>query len=154
MKYSKVKAMNDILCDSLSCMQAELFKMSVKLKINSDSFIKSFMNSDIARHLDSSFDHLQWAGKEYIMESILDELHEKLTFNHDTYDLDTMEWIGYVYRYWHFYTGESSKQIYRQAPSRIMQRVYPAYHTMDVTLAIDRLKEDYMEQKEKVQANH
>jgi hypothetical protein len=50
-------------------------------------------------------------------------------------------WVGYLYRYWHFYKGEPSKKIYRQANLKTMQRNYLMFHTMDPELAIDDLIE-------------
>lgn len=42
-----------------------------------------------------------------------------------------MYWAGYVYRYWHYVTGESSREIYRQAPAKTMNVNYLMFHTMD-----------------------
>lgn len=53
---------------SLSEMQGHLFEMSGELGYDSKTFIKSFMNSNIAKGLDDEFDFMQWAGKEYIFE--------------------------------------------------------------------------------------
>ncbi len=141
--------MHRALQSSLSDMQGQLFEMSIEKGLDSDSFVKAFMTSDIARDLDSEFNHMQWAGKEYIMERILDELKDKLKIGGETYDRETLYWMGYVYRRWHFYTGESSKEIYRQAPTKTMRVTYLAYHTMSVEMAIDRLKESYLEKHKK-----
>lgn len=141
--------MHKALQSSLSDMQGQLFEMSIEKGLDSDSFVKTFMTSDIARDLDSEFNHVQWAGKEYIMERILDELKDKLKIGGETYDREALYWMGYVYRRWHFYTGESSKEIYRQAPTKTMRVTYLAYHTMSVEMAIDRLKESYLEKHKK-----
>ena len=61
----------------------------------------------------------------------------------DTYTKDTIYCIGYIKRYWHYYTGESSKDIYKQAPVAIMKRNYLMFHTMAPELAIEDLKEIY-----------
>ncbi len=122
-------------------MQGQLFEMSGKLGYDSEAFIKAFMNSDIARHLDSDFDFLQWAGKEYIMERIQEELPEGCRTDGTVFSEETLYWAGYLYRWWHFCTGESSKEIYRIANARIINAVYFSYHTMDPEMAIDRLKE-------------
>lgn len=135
--------MDKLLQSSLCEMQSELFLMSIDKNIDSESFIKLFMNSNIANKLDSEFDFLQWAGKEYIMETILDEYKDELIFNGILYDRETMEWIGYIYRFWHFYTNESSKEIYKQANAKTMRIVYYSYHTLDCSVAIDKLKESY-----------
>jgi hypothetical protein len=55
---------------------------------------------------------------------------------------DDFHW---AYRYWNFYTGESSREIYKQAPAKTMKVVYLMYHTMSPEMAIDRLKEAYKE---------
>lgn len=58
---------------SLSQMQGALFEMSGSEGFDSETFIKVFMNSKIAEGLDSDFDFMQWAGKEYIMERMKEE---------------------------------------------------------------------------------
>ena len=141
--------MSDSLQLELSDMQGQLFEMSIEKGLDSETFIKVFMLSNIAKKIDSEFNHLQWAGKEYIMEQILDELKDKLKFDGEFYDKDTMYWTGYIYRNWHYYTGESSKEIYKQAPAKTMRITYFPYHTMSVEMAIDRLKESYKEKQNK-----
>ena len=137
--------MSDSLQSALSDMQGKLFEMSIEKGLDSEAFIKAFMLSDIAKNLDSEFNHMQWAGKEYIMERIYDELKDKLKSGGEIYDREMMYWAGYVYRTWHYYTGESSKEIYKQAPAKTMRVTYFPYHTMSVEMAIDRLKESYRE---------
>ena len=58
------------------------------------------------------------------------------------FDSETLYWAGYLYRYWHFYTGESSKEIYRQADAETINTMYYGYHTLDIKMAIDLLKEN------------
>lgn len=141
--------MSDSLQSALSDMQGQLFEMSIEKGLDSETFIKAFMLSDIANDLDSEFNHMQWAGKEYIMERILDELKDNLKFGGEIFDRETMYWAGYVYRRWHYYTGENSKEIYKQAPAKTMCVIYFPYHTMSVEMAIDRLKESYKEKHKK-----
>ncbi len=141
--------MSDSLRLALSDMQGQLFEMSIDKGLDSESFIKAFMLSDIANDLDSAFNHMHWAGKEYIMERILDELKDKLKIGGDIYDRETMYWTGYVYRQWHYYTVECSKDIYRQASAKTMRITYFPYHILSVKMAIDRLKESYLEKHKK-----
>lgn len=141
--------MSDSLQLALSDMQGQLFEMSIEKGLDSELFIKAFMLSDIAKDLDSEFNHMQWAGKEYIMERILDELKYMLKTGGEMYDRETMYWMGFIYRNWHYYTGESSKEIYKQAPAKTMRITYFPYHTMSVEMAIDRLKESYNEKHKK-----
>lgn len=141
--------MNKNLQLSLCDMQGQLFELSSDLGYDSISFIKTFMESNIAKKLDSDFNHLQWAGKEYILESIEIELGDKIEKNGKTFDKETLYWIGYIYRYWHFYTSEYSYEIYKQANAKTMLVTYLPYHTLSVELAIERLKESYLSKHNK-----
>ena len=131
------------LCDT----QGQLFELSSKYGYNSEAFIKAYMTSKVSMDMDKEFNHLQWAGKAYILSRIEDELSDKLIKDADVFDKETLYWIGYIYRYWHFYTGEKSKEIYKQAPVKTMKTVYLMYHTMSPEMAIDRLKETYIKKK-------
>jgi len=128
---------------SLCEMQGQLFIQSAEKGYSSEKFIKTFMTSDIAADLDSDFNHLQWAGKEYILERMEMEFGDILDEKGEVYDREALFWMGYVYRYWHFYKGESSKKIFRQADARKMRIVYLPYHTMSVEMSIDKIKGKY-----------
>lgn len=62
---------------------------------------------------------------------------------------EVLYWAGYVYRYWHFLTGESSKDIYKQAPAETMNTNYLMFHCMDTELAIEDLKEIHRQKVKK-----
>lgn len=129
-----------LLKKPLSEMQGKLFELSGKMGYDSEAFIKVFMKSKIAEGLDSEFDFMQWAGKEYILERMEDEYPEGCVRGGTVYDGETLYWIGYLYRYWHFYTGETSKQIYKTVKAPDMNSYFYGFHTLDVEEAIDRLK--------------
>ena len=137
------KSLQLTLCDT----QGKLFELSGERGYDSDTFIKAFMTTDISKDMDKDFHHVQWAGKEYIMSRMEEENSAAISNNGVVFDNETLYWTGYIYRYWNIYTGESSKDIYKQAPARTMQTVYLMYHTMSPELAIDRLKESYNEKK-------
>ncbi len=137
------KSLQLTLCDT----QGKLFELSGERGYDSDTFIKAFMTTDISKDMDKDFHHVQWAGKEYIMSRMEDENPDVINGNGIVFDNETLYWTGYIYRYWNIYTGESSKDIYKQAPAKTMQTVYLMYHTMSPELAIDRLKESYNEKK-------
>ena len=137
------KSLQLTLCDT----QGKLFELSGERGYDSESFIKAFMTTDISKDMDKDFHHVQWAGKEYIMSRMEDENPDAIDSNGIVFDNETLYWTGYIYRYWNIYTGESSKDIYKQAPVKTMQTVYLMYHTMSPELAIDRLKESYSEKK-------
>ena len=134
--------MNDIelkLCD----IQGRLFELSVERQLKSASFIKVFMNSETSKALDSTYNRMQWAGEEYLLEEVVDAAGDKVSKGGEIYSKDLIYWIGYIYRYWHYYTGESSKSIYKQAPVETMKSNYLMFHTMAPEMAIEDLKEIY-----------
>lgn len=136
--------MNESLKLALCEMQAHLFTMSRDRGYASEPFIRTFMQSQTARDLDRPFHHMQWAGESYLMGRIEDENGEFLAPG-ESYDADTLFWTGYLYRYWHILSGESSRDIYKQAPAKTMRAVYLMYHTMSPEMAIERLRETYQE---------
>ena len=133
------KSLQLTLCDT----QGQLFELAAERGYSSEAFIKAFMTSQVSADMDKEFHHVQWAGKAYILSRMEEELAETLTKGGEIYDKETLYWVGYIYRYWSFYTGESSREIYKQAPAKTMNVVYLMYHTMSPEMAIDRLRESY-----------
>ena len=127
------------MCD----IQGRLFELSADKGLSSAAFIKTFMLSEVSKGLDSKFNHMHWAGEEYLLDEIVSTSSENLTNNGEVYSKDILYWIGYLYRYWHYYTGEDSAKIYKQAPVKTMKRNYMIFHTMDPVVAIENLKEIY-----------
>ena len=80
------------LCD----IQGRLFERSTAYA--SEEFIRDFMNSMVAEHLDSPYNKLQWMGEEYLIDELRDE--KKLRTDGEKYSPDVLYWIGYLYRYW------------------------------------------------------
>ena len=115
------------LCD----IQGRLFELSARKGYDSAAFVKAFMRSQTAKALDSTYNRMQWAGEEYLLEEVASEA--ALSTKGEVFSSDVL--------YWHYYTGESSAQIYRQAPAKTMKRNYLMFHTMDPVLAIEDLKE-------------
>ena len=140
--------MLDSLELSLCRMQGHLFELSAEKGYESEVFVKAFMNSGIAADLDKEFHHTQWAGEEYLLSRLSEEKPGAVKQG-VVLDTETLFWTGYLYRCWHFHTGESSKEIYKQAPVTVMKQVYLPYHSMSTEMAIDRLKETYSEKKRK-----
>ena len=127
------------LCD----IQGRLFEHSTAYA--SEGFIRDFMNSEVAEHLDSPYNKLQWMGEEYLMDELKDE--KKLDTDGEKYSPEVLYWIGYLYRYWACTRGEKSKRIYRQAPAKTMKRNYMAFHTFDPEVAIDDLIEIHQQRQ-------
>lgn len=133
------------LCDT----QGRLFEKSFDEGYDSESFIRSFMNSSVAENLDSTYNRMQWAGEEYLMEELRSEFNFKKSSQ--PYAKEVLFWIGYIYRYWHLYTGESSKTILRIAPVRTMRRNYMMFHTVAPEMAVEDLREIYVQKQSEVE---
>lgn len=132
------------LCD----IQGRLFENSAKAGYNSKQFIKKFMTSSLAKDLDSSYNRMQWAGEEYLLEEFADRCPDTPKEG-EPYNNEVLYWAGYLYRYWHFVTGESSKDIYKQAPAETMNTNYLIFHSMSAELAIEDLKEIHKQKSKK-----
>ena len=126
------------LCD----IQGRLFKLSAPRGINSVEFIKVFMKSATAKALDSTYNRMQWAGEEYLLEEVIDEAEDRFEKPGEFYSDELIYWIGYIYRYWHYATGESSKEIYKQAPVKVMKQNYARLYMMTPEEVIGILKEN------------
>lgn len=124
------------LCD----VQGRLFELALKNGYDCKDFIAKFMNSRTAAALDRTYDRLQWAGEEYILEELNEEV-DGFKKAGTIYHNEIMYWTGYTYRYWRYYTGENSKEIYTIADATTMAAGYLGLHTLDVTMAIDRLRD-------------
>lgn len=131
------------LCD----IQGRLFELSAEKQYNSTAFIKAFMTSETAKALDSEYNRMQWAGEEYLLEEVVADAGDMLSADGEIFSKDILYWIGYIYRYWHYYNGEDSAEIYKQAPIDTMKRNYMMFHTMDPVLAIEDLKEIHNQNK-------
>jgi len=126
------------LCD----IQGRLFELALKNGYDCPSFIEAFMNSRAAAALDDVYDRLQWAGEEYILEELNDETGG-LKKAGSVFNREVMYWTGYIYRYWHYYTGQCSREIYRIADAGTMSECWLGFHTLDAVMAIDDLIEIY-----------
>lgn len=124
------------LCD----IQGRLFELALKGGYDCPAFIKTFMNSRTAAALDDTYDRLQWAGEEYILEE-LEEEAGGLMKSGTVYSIEVMYWTGYLYRFWHYYTNECSRDIYKIADAETMNDCWLGFHTLDAEMAIDDLKE-------------
>ena len=127
---------------ALCHVQGELFTLAWDKGYVMRDFIPAFMHSESAARVDSPYSQLQWCGEEYLLSAVV---RECLLFPNPVpgpEDREALYWTGYLYRYWHFLTGETSKEIYATADFERMLRVYPGYHTLSCEMAISRLKEE------------
>ena len=124
----------------LCSIQGRLFENSIKEGFNSEIFIDSFMNSKTASYFDLPFDRTQWGGEENLLYDLMEETQGSIQKG-ITYSTESMFWIGYLYRYWHLLTGQSSKKISSICNAKMMNTLFPAYHTLDCFTAIERIIE-------------
>ncbi len=130
------------LCD----IQGRLFELALREGYDCKEFVEKFMNSNVAASLDSSYNRMQWAGEEYMLAELDDEVGG-LRKAGVVYDNEAMYWMGYLFRFWHYYTGESSKEIMKYHDVETMVMIYPGYHCLSVEMAVDRIKEAYEAEK-------
>ena len=132
--------MNDIelkLCD----IQGRLFELSVERQLKSASFIKVFMNSETSKALDSTYNRMQWAGEEYLLEEVVDAAGDKVSKGGEIYSKDLIYWIGYIYRYFVITYELTSMQVYKIVKPKELKGLFLPYHTMDPSQAIERILE-------------
>lgn len=120
-------------------IQAKLFALAYGSGYDPRAFVTAFMDSAAAEGLDADYDRMQWAGEEYILQEVVESADlAKTTLPHEV-SAEALFWAGYLYRYWHFLTGESSRQIYAQAPLDVLLDVYPGMHALSPEMAVEDL---------------
>ena len=123
----------------LCSVQGKMFELSAKKNLSSKEFIDFYMQSNTASFFDLPYDRTQWLGEENLLQDVLDEKSDLPSGN--SFNTEALFWIGYTYRYWHLLTGQTSKEISQICPAETMNALYPAYHTLDCTMAIERILE-------------
>lgn len=129
-------SLQDQLCDELGVV----FEMASDAGFDSELFIRAFMTGKTAERLDNKWHQINYCG----------ELHTFENFERDNpgfpegvaWKRDIMHWIGYIYRCWHFMTGEASREIVEIAPPTVMADNYHYLHTLDPEWAVERLLAD------------
>lgn len=121
--------------------QAELFQNSIdQTACSSMIFIRRFMLSDLAKRMDGY-------GFLFDATDITDALREiEIQYGPSDYGQikfgkEELYWTGYIYRYWSYLTGKSSKQIYRIIKPEELRKLYFPYHSLDPEQVIERIKE-------------
>ena len=120
-------------------MQAALFESLGRRDIDAKVFIRAFMNSKAASGLDSTFDHMQWAGIEYIYQDVVEEFGLRPDPNPRRYNSEALWYGGYITRFWHYLTGETMKQIYAQCDENLLLQCY-GFHSEANEMAVEDIK--------------
>lgn len=119
--------------------QARLFENLDRRNLDAKAFIRAYMNSKAVEGLDADYDRMQWAGEEYIVAEVLDESGLKSDPDCPRYNTEALFYAGWIYRYWHYKTGESSREIYLQADADQILGSY-GLHIESNDLAVEDLK--------------
>ncbi|MDO4618989.1 MAG: hypothetical protein Q4B09_00055 [Lachnospiraceae bacterium] len=62
-------------------------------------------------------------------------------YGKEKFSTEEIYWIGYIYRYWSYVSGKSSRQLYKQIKPEKLRRLYYPYHSLDPLQAIERIEE-------------
>ena len=136
-KLKKIDKSGLLLCD----LQAKTFECTVDLTtVSSEIFIRRFMNSKIAKSMDNE-SILQTNIHEKDILDRIEEQYGKLEYGSIKYTHNEMFWIGYLYRYFCYTYKLSSVQVYKIVKPKELRGLFLAYHTMDVSQAIERILE-------------
>ena len=120
--------------------QAEIFDASLSLPCGSKEFIKRFVHSPLCWELDS----LSILSKPIDANEFFDSLRKQnLPNTGKKYSEEEMHWIGYIYRYWAYVDGISTKRIYKMMPPSKIRPFFPAYHGLDPLQAIEIWKKEF-----------
>ena len=102
-------------------------------------FITKYMNSQLAAEMDKDLAMCHNWGQAQLLETFLGmesvKLHEG-----EYIDSEVLRWVGYLYRYWTWWLGASSKEIIKEVPAELACGVYIGLHTLDPKQAILTLK--------------
>ncbi|MBQ7359534.1 MAG: antitoxin [Lachnospiraceae bacterium] len=121
--------------------QAQIFQESIEeAECSSMIFIRRFMLSDLAKRMDKE-------GFLFLAVDVKDALTEieveygPSAYGKEKFGNEEIYWTGYIYRYWAYITGLSSKQIYKIVKPDELRELYFPYHSLDPEQAIERIKE-------------
>ena len=125
----------------LCTVQAEAFELSKELTASSSAiFIRRFMNSCIARELDSG-SFLQGSLCARDLLDCVEEEYGVSRYGSVTYTKNELYWIGYLYRYYAYTYQISSRQAYKTVKPKELRDLFLPYHTLDPKQAISRILE-------------
>ena len=130
----------DDVCYQLASTQANVFERSTIQNIASYFFIQEYMNSNDAKSLDDlSFLY----GNSSELEIYINTFNKtKRKYGGTVYPPEVMHWIGFFYRYAAYLTGMSSKKLFKTIPPTDLNKVYPLYHSLEISKAVSTVFDD------------
>lgn len=127
-----------LLCD----IQGKVFELSSDMSnTSSDIFIRRFMNCKLAISMDNG-DFLQTNTQAFEIIKNIDDEYGESSYGSVKYSKEELYWIGYLYRYYSYTYEITSKQAYRRIKPKRLRSMYLPYHTLDPSMAIERLFEE------------
>jgi hypothetical protein len=121
------------VCDA----QGDLFEESqYDCECDAFDFITKFMNSEIAESLDKDLSLCHTWGVKQTGETLLSMVDVDRHSGEKYISRDCLRWVGYMYRYWVWWLGASSKTLIKEVPVDLACSMYNAYHTLDIEAAI------------------
>ena len=137
MNIRKIDSEGLLLCN----LQAKTFERSREMETcSSEIFIRRFMNSQVAKTLDSGAILERPATPEGLLEE-LDAQYGPSSYGTVQYTANELYWIGYLYRYFSYTYEKSSVQVYKTVKPKELRKLFLPYHTMDCSQAIERILE-------------
>ena len=136
MKFLREK---DDIVYRLASMQARIFERSGSEGIASYFFIQQFMNSDDARSLDDLSFLLSGSSEAEIYLNVIRGIKRT---KGEIYSQEILHWIGFFYRYASYLTNIGSSKLFKNISPQYLNKVYPAYHGVDIEKAIEMVFKD------------
>ena len=120
-------------------LQGEIFEKSIiYIDCGSASFIRNFMHSNIAKHIDKGTIMQESISLDKIFKKYIEEYGNR-KYGKAKYRPQAMYWIGYIYRYWCELYNLSSSSVYKIINGSKINALYEPYHTMSPEKAISRI---------------
>jgi len=118
--------------------QASIFELSTSvLACSSNMFIRRYIYSDVAKQMDRLDFNI--ITPDLAFEEIKSKYGDAT--QKQKYPPNVMYWLGYIYRYWSYIHEISILSIYKMIRPSELAGLYPAYHTLDPEMAIQRIIE-------------
>lgn len=118
--------------------QALIFEISAERGWDSYKFIRRWMNSDVRSCLDHDDPAFSSQSRYYLLE-VFEE--DNSMESGETYDIDMMHWLGYLYSYWHYAYEVMSKEILAMITPEDILKNYDVLHTQSNKYTLDWIYE-------------
>lgn len=112
----------------LAQYQGKLFERSYELDCSSSVFIRRFRHSELLMQLDENNSAILSLDPNEGLQSIMNQFG-RTDYGRIKYPMETLFWIGYMYRYIAYTREQSTKLVMNLFKIRQMEGVYYSFHT-------------------------